>query len=63
MSLAGNFGDGKVSPEDLASSIQGAVIKDEEKDKIVWQEYLANVLKKRGAEWRSLFAACSDQMS
>jgi MoxR-like ATPase len=63
MSLAGNFGDGKVSPEDLASSIQGAVIKDEEKDKIVWQEYLANVLKKRGAEWRPLFAACSDQMS
>lgn len=63
MSLAGNFGDGKVSPEDLASSIQGAVIKDEEKDKIVWQEYLANVLKKRGAEWRPLFTACSDQMS
>jgi MoxR-like ATPase len=63
MSLASNFGDGKVSPEDLASSIQGAVIKDEEKDRIVWQEYLANVLKKRGAEWRPLFTACSDQMS
>ena len=63
MSLAGNFGDGKVSPEDLASSIQGSVIKDEEKDKIVWQEYLANILKKRGAEWRPLFTACSDQMS
>lgn len=63
MALAGNFGDGKVSAEDLASSIQGAVIKDEEKDKIVWQEYLSNVLKKRGAEWRPLFTACSDQVS
>ena len=30
-------------------------MKDEEKDRIVWQEYLANVLKKRGAEWRPLF--------
>ena len=63
MALAGNFGDGKVSAEDLASSIQGAVIKDEEKDKVVWQEYLSNVLKKRGAEWRPLFTACSDQVS
>jgi len=63
MALAGNFGDGKVSPEDLASSIQGAVIKDEEKDNIVWQEYLSNVLKKRGADWRPLFTACSDKMS
>jgi len=26
----------------------------------VWQEYLSNVLKKRGAEWRPLFAACSE---
>ena len=63
MALAGNFGDGKVSADDLASAIQGAVIKDEEKDKIVWQEYLSNVLKKRGAEWRPLFTACSEQLT
>ena len=40
--------------------LQGAVVKDEEKDKIAWQEYLANVMKKRGAEWRPLFTACSE---
>ncbi len=61
MALAANFGSGQVSAHDLASGIQGAVIKDEEKDKVVWQEYLANVLKKRGAEWRPLFNACSEQ--
>ena len=61
MALAGNFGGGEVSPQDLASAIQGSVVKDEEKDKVVWQEYLSNVLKKRGAEWRPLFAACTEQ--
>jgi MoxR-like ATPase len=63
MALAAHFGDGRVSPEDLASGIQGAVVKDEEKDEIVWQEYLANVLKKRGAEWRPLFNACSERQA
>jgi MoxR-like ATPase len=61
MALAGNFGTGEVTPVDLASALQGSVVKDEEKDRLVWQEYLSNVLKKRGAEWRPLFAACSDQ--
>jgi len=40
--------------------LQGAVVKDEEKDRVVWQEYLSNVLKKRGAEWRPLFTSCSE---
>src|SRR5947208_2982536 len=60
MALAGNFGTGEVTAHDLAAGLQGAVVKDEEKDKVVWQEYLANVLKKRGAEWRPLFTACSE---
>lgn len=60
MALAGNFGNGEVSPGDLASAIQGSVVKDEDKDKTVWQEYLANVLKKRGAEWRPLYTACAE---
>jgi MoxR-like ATPase len=60
MALAGNFGTGEVSAADLAAGLQGAVVKDEEKDKIVWQEYLSNVMKKRGAEWRPLFTACSE---
>jgi MoxR-like ATPase len=60
MALAGSFGTGEVTPHDLAAGLQGAVVKDEEKDKVVWQEYLSNVLKKRGAEWRQLFTACSE---
>ncbi len=59
MALAGSFGNGRVSDEDLAAGIEGAIIKDEEKDKTTWQEYLTNVMKKRGSQWRGLFAACS----
>ncbi|HTN75070.1 MAG TPA: AAA family ATPase, partial [Pirellulaceae bacterium] len=47
MALAGNFGSGKVAPEDIAAGLQGAIVKDEEKDHIVWDEYLKNVMKKR----------------
>jgi MoxR-like ATPase len=60
MALAGSFGTGQVSAHDLAAGLQGSVVKDEEKDRGVWQEYLANVLKKRGAEWRPLYSACSE---
>lgn len=60
MALAGNFGSGEVSAHDLAAGLQGAIVKDEEKDKVVWQEYLSNVLKKRGAGWRPLFTACAE---
>src|SRR5437588_5172563 len=60
LALAGNFGTGEVTAHDLAAGLQGAVVKDEEKDKVVWQEYLPNILKKRGAEWRPLFAACAE---
>ena len=60
MALAGNFGTGDVTAHDLAAGLQGAIVKDEEKDRVVWQEYLSNVLKKRGADWRPLFTACSE---
>ncbi len=60
MALAGNFGTGEVTPHDLAAGLQGSIVKDEEKDRVIWQEYLANVVKKRGAEWRPLYAACEE---
>jgi MoxR-like ATPase len=60
IALAGNFGSGSVTDEDLAAGLQGAVIKDEEKDGIVWKEYLENVMKKRGASWRGLYGACKE---
>jgi MoxR-like ATPase len=63
MALAAHFGSGQVKPVDLASGIQGAVVKDEDKDQVIWKEYLNNVLKKRGTEWRPLYAACAEQTS
>ncbi len=60
MALAGSFGTGEVTAHDLAAGLQGSVVKDEDKDRATWQEYLTNVLKKRGAEWRPLFTACSE---
>jgi MoxR-like ATPase len=61
MALAGNFGSGKVEPEDVAAGLEGAIVKDEEKDRLVWDEYLKNVMKKRGADWRPLYAACCQE--
>jgi len=63
MALAGSFGNGTVTDEDLASGLQGAIVKDEDKDKLVWKEYLENVMKKRGASWRELYNQCSQMNS
>lgn len=60
MALASSFGNGDVTEEDLAAGLQGAIVKDEGKDKLVWKEYLENVMKKRGTEWRKLYNACQD---
>lgn len=63
MALAGNFGSGEVTAHDLAAGLQGSVVKDEAKDRAIWTEYLTNVMKKRGAEWRALFTSCSEHNS
>jgi len=60
MALAASFGNGNISYEDLAAGLQGAVVKDEDKDKIVWKEYIDNIIKKRGSEWRGLYNACRE---
>jgi MoxR-like ATPase len=60
MSLAASFGSGTVSDDDLAAGLQGAIVKDEDKDQLVWKEYLENVMKKRGASWRGLYNMCSE---
>lgn len=60
MALAASFGDGRIQEEDLAAGLQGAIVKDEEKDRLAWKEYLENVMKKRGSEWRSLYTACRE---
>jgi MoxR-like ATPase len=60
MALAAGFGNGTVNDEDLAAGLQGAIVKDEDKDGLIWKEYLENVMKKRGASWRGLYNACSE---
>lgn len=58
MSLAAHFGDGRVNEADVAAGLRAAVVRDDDKDEQVWTEYLENILKKRGAEWKDLFGAC-----
>ncbi len=60
MALAASFGDGTIADRDLAAALQGAIIKDEEKDSIAWKEYLENVMKKRGARLRGLYRECKE---
>ena len=60
MALAGSFGSGEIQDRDLAAGLQGAIVKDDEKDRMVWKEYLENIMKKRGSEWRPLYKACRE---
>jgi MoxR-like ATPase len=62
MALASSFGNGSVSDEDVAAGLAGAVIKDEDKDRAVWREYLENIMKHKGRDWQGLYKACK-QMS
>lgn len=60
MALSASFGTGEVTADDIAAGLQGAIVKDESRDKVVWDEYLENVMKKRGAAWRDLYRACKE---
>jgi MoxR-like ATPase len=60
MALAGHFGDGAVGERDVAAGLHGVVIKEDTRDAAVWVEYLENIMKKRGAEWRELYNACKE---
>ena len=60
MAMAGAFGSGSVTDAELASALQGAVVKDDTKDQAAWIEYLENVMRKKGGEFNSLYAACRE---
>lgn len=60
MALSGSFGDGNIRERDIAAGLLGAVVKDEEKDRVVWVEYLENIMKKRGLLWQPLYRACRE---
>jgi MoxR-like ATPase len=59
LSLAGHFGDGKISVEDIAAGLTGAVVRDPVQDRVIWQEYLETVVKER-KDWRDLYRACRE---
>jgi len=59
MALAAHFGDGNLSPGDVASGLVGAVIKDPVQDLVVWKEYLETVVKEREG-WKDLYGACRE---
>lgn len=61
LSLAGHFGDGKLTAHDLASGMIGAIIKDPSQDPVVFKEYLETVVKERDG-WKDLYRACRDQL-
>ncbi|MCB9307448.1 MAG: AAA family ATPase [Lewinellaceae bacterium] len=58
-SLAVHFGDGELHAHDLAGGLQGAVVKDPGTDRVIWQEYLELVVKKREG-WQDLYRACKE---
>ena len=60
MALAGSFGDGTITDYDLAAGLQGAVVKDDDKDGAAWKEYLENIMKKRGSRWLGLYQECKE---
>ena len=60
MALAGSFGDGRITDGDLAAGLQGAVVKDEDKDSLAWKEYLEHIMKKRGGLWAGLYRECKE---
>lgn len=61
MALAGSFGNGKVTDSELAAALQGAVVKDDDKDKTAWEEYLENIMRKKGSDYASLYAECRER--
>ena len=60
MALAGSFGNGTITDYDLAAALQGAIVKDEDKDSMVFKEYLETIMKKRGSQWRGLYKECKE---
>jgi MoxR-like ATPase len=57
MALATHFGSGRLTAEDIAAGIVGAIVKDPIQDTDVWREYMETVLKYRGG-WNDLYSAC-----
>ncbi|MCB0514573.1 MAG: AAA family ATPase [Chitinophagales bacterium] len=59
LALSAHFGDGKLSAQDLASGLIGAIVKDPVQDAVVWKEYMENIIKTR-EDWKDIYRACRE---
>src|SRR3954453_5445790 len=57
LALAAHFGDGRLSPGDIAAGVVGAVVRDPTNDELVWREYLEGVVRDRDG-WGEFYDAC-----
>ena len=57
LSLAAHFGDGSLSPDDVAAGVVGAIVRDPVHDGIAWREYLEGVVANRDG-WSDFYEAC-----
>jgi len=57
LSLATHFGDGALSPHDVAAGVLGAVVRDPLHDAVAWREYLEAVVAQRDG-WGDFYEAC-----
>ncbi|MBP3957031.1 AAA family ATPase [Gemmata sp. G18] len=59
------FGAGEVGPADIARNMVGAVVKEDQEDKVALKEYATVVAKKRGAKdksWKEFHDALVEQL-
>ena len=56
VALAAHFGNGRMTVEDVAAGVVGAVIKDPIHDNVVWREYLEGVVRDRPG-WADFYTA------
>ena len=57
--LAAHFGNGTLTANDLAAGLTGAIVKDPERDRVAWQEYLETVVRER-KDWQDLYRASKE---
>jgi MoxR-like ATPase len=61
--LAQSFGAGKVTAEELARSLVGAIAKESSDDLEIVREYCETVAKDRGGLWKELYAAAKARLA
>jgi MoxR-like ATPase len=59
MSLSAHFGSGRLTSDDVAAGIVGAVIRDPVADRVAWNEYLEVVVRDRPG-WSAFYTACRE---